>query len=159
MDIKICQMKKLLAIIVLGLLWSGNVYSEIPPIKVKDLQCSSPENNFRDKYKNDYWSITKNDSFAEQTFLSVDGLEVVVWKYDVKTNLDFITFTRVDSYKPEKLKIEYRLSRKDGSMILSYSGTKIDFKCKPFKNKFNTLNSLRSKADENLKKKKSDIKF
>ena len=48
-------MKKLLAIVVLGLLWSGNVYSEIPPIKVKDLQCSWIEDNFRDKYKNEYY--------------------------------------------------------------------------------------------------------
>ena len=103
-------MKKLLAILITIFFSFNNLFcSETPPIKVKDLQCSWPENNFRDKYKNEYWSITKNDSFAEMTTLSSNGFEVVVWKFDVKRDLDFISFTRVDTYKPKEFKIEYKL--------------------------------------------------
>ena len=147
-------MKKLLAIVVLGLLWSGNVFSE--PIKVKDLQCSTLKNNFRDKYKNDYWSITKNDSFAEMTFLSDKGFEVVVWEFDVRKNLDFIWFERIGGIKDS---IEYVLSRNDGTMILKYFGSETKLKCKPFNEKSNIFDLLKSKAEENLKKKKSGIKF
>ena len=153
-------MKKLLAILITIFFSFNNLFcSETPPIKVKDLQCSWPENNFRDKYKNEYWSITKNDSFAEMTTLSSNGFEVVVWKFDVKRDLDFISFTRVDTYKPKEFKIEYKLSRKDGSMTLNYLGNKTKFKCKPFEKKLNSLDFLKSRAEENLKKKKSEIKF
>ena len=153
-------MKKFLASLIISFFFLNNlVYSEIPPIKVKDLICSTLKNNFRNRYWNDYWSITNKDSFAEKTSLSADGFEVVVEKYDVKKNLDFITFTRTDTYEPEAFKIEYILSRESGTMNLFYLGSKTAFKCRPSKKKFNAYDFLESKAKENIKKKKSDIKF
>ena len=152
-------MKKFLAISIIFFFCNNLVYSEIPPIKVKDLVCSTLENNFRDRSRNDYWSIIKKDSFAEKTFLSADGFEVFVWNFDVKKNLDFIYFTRTDTYEPEAFKVEYILSRKKGTMNLFYLGSKTEFKCRPSKKKFNAYDFLESKAKENIKKKKSDIKF
>ncbi len=153
-------MKKIFAILV-TIFFSFNYLfcSEIPPIKVKDLQCSSLENNFKDKYKNEYWSITKNDTFAEKTFLSSDGFEMVVWKYDVTRDLNVIKFQRVDTYSPAGMEMIYRLTRKDGSMNFSFLGATTKFKCKPFDKKLNSLDFLKSRAEENLKKKKSEIKF
>ena len=153
-------MKKIFAILVTIFFPFNNLFcSEIPPIKVKDLQCSSLENNFKDKYKNEYWSITKNDTFAEKTFLSSDGFEMVVWKYDVTRDLNVIKFQRVDTYSPAKFAMKYRLSRKDGSMHFNYLDSTIKLKCKPFEKKLNSLDFLKARAEENLKKKKSEIKF
>ena len=142
--------------------WNKSVYSEIPRIKVKNLQCISEKDkifNTNTKYHKEYWSITKNDNFAELTFLSSDGFEVVTEKFDVKRDLDYITFTRDDAYKsPKGFKMIYKLRRKDGVMFLNYLGSQTEYKCEPFKGR-SYYDFLKSKAEKNLKKKKSDIRF
>ena len=137
-------MKKLLGIIVLGLLLSGNAYSDDKiPIKHKRIECSFDLLPGREN--NSFLIISKDDKNAQLITLQWNTVET--FKVEINTTLLNVTFKLINDWDEN-----WVLERKTG-IIKVYSGGKYshDKKCEPFPDDFDPEKFLNSKINESVK--------
>jgi len=156
-------MKKILAIVVLGLLWNGNVVFgyDIPEIKVKNLKCLHKEYKKEGKTKKEdhLYIIFSDDKKTAIMAGPVDKGTVNVYKRKlrVSVHLSYIDFgSRYDLS-------EWSLNRKTGQ--LQENLRKINQLhetygiCEPVEKGFEPLKYLENVAKENLERTKKELKF
>ena len=101
-------MKKLLGIVVLGLLLSGNAYAN--DIKIKRIEC---DNKFSDaRFDNYFFVILNNDKIAKM-FKSYFSFNWKTEWFDIKTGLHYINFSKSGDLK-------YEINRANGELWSLY---------------------------------------
>ena len=145
-------MKKLLSIMVLGLLLGGNAYSENrAPIKHKRIECSS--NLLPGRANNSFLIISKDDKTAQ--LITIPWNTVEKFKVEINKSLLNITFKLINDWD------EYWVLERKTGIIKVYSGGKYshDKKCEPFPNNFDPEKFLSSKINKSIKKVIKENKF
>jgi len=146
-------MKKLLGIMVLGLLLGGNAYAEADaPIKHKRIECAygmTPE-----RYNNHFLIISKDDKTAE--LITIPWGQVEKYSANIKKDLFNITFT----FEGTRIEEDWVLKRKSG-ILEQYHNNKVLLKrtCKPFSKDFNPEEFLNNAIKFNVKNLIKNNKF
>jgi len=145
-------MKKLLGILVLGLLLSLNAYADNrAPIKHKRIECSS--NMFPGRVNNSFLIISKDDKTAQ--LITIPWNTVEKFKVEINKTLLNIKFKLINDWD------EYWVLERKTGIIKVYSGAKYSHekKCEPFPDDFDPEKFLNSKISENVKKVIKENKF
>ena len=149
-------MNKLLGILVLGLLLSGNAIAGDFPIKEKRLQCLFNEFNPTTAKKTDYLYIvfSENDKTAQFIQLLDDALYVNLKLFDVSLELYWITFKRNNDASL------WEINRKNGTLKQYIKTKEIAYgKCEPVLANFNPRKYLEDLSKKRLKKEYDKLKF
>ena len=156
-------MKKLLAIVVLGLLWSINVVYgyDIPEIKVKNLKCLHKEYKKEGKTKKEdhLYIIFSDDKKTAMMVSPVDRGTVNVYKrkLQVSVHLSYINFG--SGYDLSR----WSLNRKTGQLVENLRKINQKYEtygiCEPVEKGFEPLKYLENLAKENLERTKKELKF
>ena len=150
------MMKKLLGIVVLGLLLSGNAIAGDFPIKEKRLQCLFNEFNPTTAKKTDYLYIvfSENDKTAQFIQLLDDALYVNLKLFDVSLELYWITFKRNNDASL------WEINRKNGTLKQYIKTKEIAYgKCEPVLANFDPRKFLEDLSKKRLKKEYDKLKL
>ena len=147
------MIKKILGIIVLGLLLSGNAYAENDaPIKHKRIECKSSD--WPQRYNNHFLIISDDDKTAEM--ISIPWGKVEKFKVNVTKSFSYITFIfeNNDSYG------KWLLKRSDGTLEqFTLNNLVIKRTCEPFSKDFNPEEFLNNAIKTNLENLIKNNKF
>ena len=149
-------MKKLLAIIVLGLLLGGNAIAIDFPIKERKLQCLFNEFDLSTAKKESYLyiDISENDNTAQFIQLPDRQLFLSNNKFNVTLSLYWITFKRDND---ESL---WEINRKSGELKQYIKTKEIAYgKCEPIPSGFYPKKYLEDLAKKRLKKEYDKLKY
>ena len=155
-------MKKLLAIVVLGLFLSGSTYgSEVPQIKEKSLKCLYKD--YKNKYKvnkENYLYIIFSDDRKKATMIgpvTKDSMRVYKSTWEVETKLKKIVLTAKYQINDWDL---YRLSGVLKERMLTNPYTSSDYgKCEPVKKDFDPIKFMEDFVKKNIERTKKELKF
>ena len=146
-------MKKLLGIVVLGLLLSVTAYAENDaPIKHKRIECKSSE--WPQRYNNHFLIISDDDKTAEM--ISIPWGKVEKFKVNVTKSLLYITFTfeNNDSYG------KWLLKRSDGTLEqFTLNNLVLKRTCEPFSKDLDPEEFLKDQIKLNIEKTIKNNKF
>ena len=155
-------MKKLLAILVLGLLLSGSAYgSEIPQIKEKSLKCLHTDYKNKNKVnKENYLYLVFSGDRKRATMISPlkpDATYVYKDTFEVRTRLTEIIFMKeFGAYK-------WTLNRKTGDLnewyTLEYNKHSYYGICDPVEKGFDPVRYMDNFVKQNIEKTKKELKF
>tara|TARA_Y100000992_G_C21008024_1_gene369723 strand:- start:58 stop:498 length:441 start_codon:yes stop_codon:yes gene_type:complete len=146
-------MKKLLAIVVLGLLWSINSNSDIPQIKVDALECFNKSNINGPRENNRFIFFSDNKKNAEMIYLSRSRGLIDKTKLSVSVSLEEIYLNS----KIYKIGIDRTNGKKEYRFIGSEpvnAGV-----CKEFKGDIDIIKIMEEIVNSINQKKKDKIKF
>ena len=148
-------MKKLLGILVLGLLLNVNAIADVVPIKEKRLQCLHDKSNPNSAKKEDYVYVifSQNDTVGELFKLHSYELILRVSKFEARSGLHYISL--IKNYK-----IPWEINRQTGILSELRRGiTTEKYKCEPVPTNFNPKKYLEDLAKKRLQKEKDKIKY
>jgi hypothetical protein len=156
-------MKKLLAIIVVGLLFSGNSVfgNDIPELKIKNIKCLHKDYKKEGKIKKeDYLYLVFSDDRKTAMMINPVGKDFVAISkrtWSVRIYLKYIDFT------PNPGLPEWSLNRKTGELINRFKlGDKYEHPygiCEPVEEGFDPLSYLQKLTKENLERIKKELIF
>ena len=132
-------MKKLLGIIVLSLLLSGNGFAD--EIKVKRIEC---DNKFSDARFNNYFFVILNNDKLAKLFKSYYSYHWDTKRFDIKTGLNFISFYESGS-------IQFEINRVNGE-LWSIGQSKVVGTCSKMEDGFNPETFLSDIVKKNITK-------
>ena len=151
-------MKKLLGILVLGLLLSGNAIAGDFPIKEKKLQCLFNEFNPSTAKKTDYLYIIFSEDEKRAQFIQLldDNVYVYLKIFDVSLELYWITFKR----RFDDDASLWEINRKNGTLKQYIKTKEIAYgKCEPVLANFNPRKYLEDLSKKRLKKEYDKLKL
>ena len=149
-------MKKLLGILVLGLLLNANAIADVVPIKEKRLQCLDDKSNPDSAKKEDYVYIifSQNDTVGELFRLHSYDLVLRVSRFKARNSLHYITL--IENYK-----IRWEINRQTGILSEHFFGQEktYKYKCEPVPTNFDPKKYLEDLAKKRLQKEEDKIKY
>ena len=146
-------MKKLLSIVVLGLLWSINSNSDIPQIKVDALECINKSNIKGPREHNRFIFFSDNKKNAEMIYLSEIRGQIDKTKLSVSVSLEEI-------YLNSKI-YKIAINRTNGKKEYRFMGSNpvSGGVCKEFKEDIDIIKIMEEIVNSINQKKKDKIIF
>ena len=147
------MMKKLLAVVVLSLMISGNAYTETnAPIKHKRIECTYKD--MPQRYNNHFLIISDDDKTAE--IITIPWGQVEKYNANIKKDLLKIVFT----FRGNLMEEQWELERKSG-ILKEYINNNFMLKrtCEPFSKDFNPEEFLNNAIKTNKKNLIKNNKF
>ena len=143
-------MKKLLVIVVLGLLLSVNAFAS--DIKIKRIECKNPkdENLFKSKF-----IIIANNGTKAKWLQSRSKYSYIEKEYKVTSGVHYIYFYNVN----DELNPIYRIIRSSGELKKGWSGSKLFGICDKMPENFNPKTYFYNQTMKNRAEKKESDKF
>ena len=142
-------MKKLLGIVVLGLLLSGNAFAS--DIKIKRIECKNPKNK---NLFNSKFIIISNDGNGAKLFEALSPYRYLRRDYKVSSGLYFIHF-----FKDTNLNPEFRIIRSSGELKKGWTGQKLFGICNKMSEDFDPVAYFDEQTKKNIAEKKKSDKF
>ena len=141
MKIKKIVIKKLIGIVVLSLLLSGNAYSN--DIKIKRIEC---DNKFSDdRFYNYFFVILNNDKYIKM-FKSNYSFSWETQRFDIEAGLNFISLRSSGN-------LEYQINRANGE-LWSFKEVKVVGTCSKMEDGFNPEAFLSRIVEKNIAEEK-----
>ena len=142
-------MKKLLGIVVLGLLLSGNAFGS--DIKIKRIECKNPKSN--DLFDSKFIIISNNGTKAE-VFEKHGKFFYLKNLYYVKSSIQSIKFYYEDSDN-----VRFRIERSSGKLLFGIDGAGLVGLCDQMSENFDPEAYFDEQTKKNRVEKKKSNKF
>ena len=143
------MIKKLLGIVVLGLLLSGNAFGS--DIKIKRIECKNPKS--KDLFNSKFIIISNNGTKA-QWFEKRGRFYYNKFPYDVKSSIQSIKF-----YYKDTDVVAFRIERSSGKLLFGIDGAGLVGLCDRMPENFNPEAYFNEQTKKNRVEKKKSDKF